>query len=56
MQNNNKEHFNRFFHSMLDSGVYLGPSAFEAGFVSAAHTDADIALTVQAAEKAFASL
>ncbi len=56
MQNNNKEHFNRFFHSMLDSGIYLGPSAFEAGFVSAAHTDADIAFTVEAAKKAFASL
>lgn len=48
-----RETFNRFFHSMLDSGIYLGPSAFEAGFVSAAHTDADIAVTVQAAEKAF---
>ncbi|MBX9676186.1 MAG: glutamate-1-semialdehyde 2,1-aminomutase [Methylotenera sp.] len=56
MQNNNKEHFNRFFHSMLDSGVYLGPSAFEAGFVSAAHTDADIAFTVEAAQKAFSNL
>ncbi len=56
VQNNNKEHFNRFFHSMLDSGIYLGPSAFEAGFVSAAHTDADIAFTVEAAKKAFASL
>ena len=38
-----KERFNRFFHAMLDAGVYLAPSAFEAGFVSAAHTDADIA-------------
>ena len=56
VQNNNKEHFNRFFHSMLDSGIYLGPSAFEAGFVSAAHSDADIAFTVEAAKKAFASL
>ncbi len=56
MQNNNKDHFNRFFHSMLDSGVYLGPSAFEAGFVSAAHTDADIVYTVQAAQKAFSNL
>ena len=55
VQNNNKEHFNHFFHSMLDSGIYLGPSAFEAGFVSAAHTDADIAFTVEAAKKAFAS-
>jgi glutamate-1-semialdehyde 2,1-aminomutase len=56
MANNNKAHFNQFFHSMLDSGIYLGPSAFEAGFVSAAHTDADIALTIAAAEKAFANL
>lgn len=54
MNNNNKTHFNQFFHSMLDSGIYLGPSAFEAGFVSAAHTDADIAQTLSAAEKAFA--
>lgn len=49
----NKEHFNQFFHSMLDSGIYLGPSAFEAGFVSAAHTDADIDFTLAAAKKAF---
>ncbi len=48
-----KTAFNRFFHSMLDSGVYLGPSAFEAGFVSAAHTDEDIAVTLAAAEIAF---
>lgn len=45
--------FNTFFHSMLESGIYLGPSAFEAGFVSAAHTDADVAATVAAGEKAF---
>ena len=45
--------FKQFFHSMLNSGIYLGPSAFEAGFVSAAHTDEDIALTIAAAEKAF---
>jgi glutamate-1-semialdehyde 2,1-aminomutase len=51
-----KEVFNKFFHSMLDSGIYLGPSAFEAGFVSAAHTDADIAFTINAAKKAFAAL
>jgi glutamate-1-semialdehyde 2,1-aminomutase len=56
MRDNNKAHFNQFFHSMLDSGVYLGPSAFEAGFVSAAHTDADITYTIEAAAKAFASL
>jgi glutamate-1-semialdehyde 2,1-aminomutase len=45
--------FNTFFHSMLESGIYLGPSPFEAGFVSAAHTDVDIAVTIAAAEKAF---
>lgn len=56
MENNNRAHFNRFFHSMLDSGIYLGPSAFEAGFVSAAHSDADIAITIEAAKKAFATL
>ncbi len=56
MANNNKTHFNQFFHSMLDSGIYLGPSAFEAGFVSAAHTDADIAFTLEAAKKAFAAI
>lgn len=50
----NKDNFNLFFHSMLASGVYLGPSAFEAGFVSAAHTDDDIAFTLAAAKKAFA--
>ena len=51
-----KEKFNRFFHAMLDHGVYLAPSAFEAGFVSAAHTEADIAATIEAARKAFAAL
>jgi len=51
-----KERFNRFFHRMLDAGVYLAPSAYEAGFVSAAHGDAEIAATIAAAEAAFASL
>ena len=55
-EHNNKNHFNQFFHSMLDSGIYLGPSAFEAGFVSAALTDADIAFTIKSAEKAFTSI
>jgi glutamate-1-semialdehyde 2,1-aminomutase len=50
-----KEAFNRFFHAMLDAGVYLAPSAFEAGFVSAAHSDADIATTVAAADAIFAA-
>ncbi|MDP3032088.1 MAG: aspartate aminotransferase family protein, partial [Rhodocyclaceae bacterium] len=48
-----KEAFNRFFHAMLEAGVYLAPSAFEAGFVSAAHTDADIAATLAAADTIF---
>ncbi|MFQ6334719.1 glutamate-1-semialdehyde 2,1-aminomutase [Methylophilus sp. 3sh_L] len=56
MMQADKNAFNHFFHSMLDSGIYLGPSAFEAGFVSAAHSDDDIRQTVQAAEQAFASL
>jgi len=51
-----KEKFNRFFHAMLDRGVYLAPSAFEAGFVSAAHTDADIEATIAAAREVFKSL
>jgi glutamate-1-semialdehyde 2,1-aminomutase len=45
--------FGRFFHAMLDRGVYLAPSAYEAGFVSSAHTEADITTTVSAAEAAF---
>jgi glutamate-1-semialdehyde 2,1-aminomutase len=46
--------FNRFFHAMLERGVYLAPSAFEAGFISGAHDDATIAATVEAARGAFA--
>lgn len=45
-------HFQRFFHAMLDEGIYLAPSAFEAGFVSIAHTAADIDNTIAAAERA----
>jgi glutamate-1-semialdehyde 2,1-aminomutase len=48
--------FNRFFHAMLDAGVYLAPSAFEAGFVSAMHDDAIIEETISAAKAAFAKL
>ncbi|MGN1209615.1 MAG: glutamate-1-semialdehyde 2,1-aminomutase, partial [Duodenibacillus sp.] len=48
--------FARFFNSMLEDGVYLAPSIFEAGFVSMAHTDEDIDTTIAAAERAFASL
>lgn len=50
------ERFRAFFHGMLDEGVYLAPSAFEAGFVSAAHSDDDIDATIAAAERVFASL
>jgi glutamate-1-semialdehyde 2,1-aminomutase len=48
--------FNRFFHAMLERGVYLAPSAFEAGFMSSAHDDAVIAATIDAARAAFATL
>ena len=48
--------FNRFFHLMLDQGVYLAPAMYEAGFVSAAHTEQDIADTVAAAANAFRQL
>jgi glutamate-1-semialdehyde 2,1-aminomutase len=47
--------FARFFHALLDAGVYFPPSQFEAAFVSAAHTDADIDATLTAAAKAFAA-
>ena len=49
-----KEAFNRFFHAMLERGVHFAPSAYEAGFVSAAHSETDIAATVSAAEAVFA--
>ncbi|PID46071.1 MAG: glutamate-1-semialdehyde-2,1-aminomutase [Proteobacteria bacterium] len=50
------DRFNRFFHGMLAQGVNFAPSAYEAGFVSSAHTDQDIDDTVRAAEYVFASL
>lgn len=52
----NIERFKTFFHAMLDEGVYLAPSAYEAGFVSAAHDDSVIAATVEAADRAFGKL
>ncbi len=52
----NNDHFKQFFHSMLNDGIYLAPSAFEAGFSSAAHSDTDIEQTIEAAARAFASL
>lgn len=48
-----REAFNRFFHAMLENGVYLAPSAFEAGFVSSAHAPAEIEATLDAARRAF---
>ena len=50
------DRFNRFFLAMLERGVYLAPSAFEAGFMSNAHGDAEIAATIAAAREAFNSL
>ncbi|AHY41375.1 glutamate-1-semialdehyde-2,1-aminomutase [Stutzerimonas decontaminans] len=50
------DRFKRFFHLMLEGGVYLAPSAFEAGFTSIAHGDAELAITLEAAERAFAKL
>ena len=47
--------FNKFFHAMLDSGVYYAPALYEAGFVSAAHTAADIEETVAAATRFFSA-
>ena len=52
----NVERFKKFYHGMLNEGIYLAPSAYEAGFVSSAHTDADIEATLKAAEKVFATL
>jgi glutamate-1-semialdehyde 2,1-aminomutase len=51
-----KSRFNAFFHAMLDAGVYLAPSAFEAGFVSAQHDDAVVDATIDAARRAFSQL
>jgi glutamate-1-semialdehyde 2,1-aminomutase len=50
------ERFKKFFHGMLDKGVYLAPSAFEAGFISIAHGDADIDATIDAARHVFGRL
>ncbi len=48
--------FNKLFHGLLDRGVYIAPALYEAGFVSAAHSEADIAATLQAASEVFAAL
>jgi glutamate-1-semialdehyde 2,1-aminomutase len=51
-----QERFKQFFHGMLDQGIYLAPSSYEAGFISIAHGDAEIQATLDAAEKVFATL
>jgi glutamate-1-semialdehyde 2,1-aminomutase len=56
MMASDKARFNAFFHAMLDAGIYLAPSAFEAGFVSAQHDDSVIDATLAAAREAFAKL
>ena len=50
------ERFKRFFHAMLAEGVYLAPSAFEAGFMSAAHTETEIEATISAAQRVLARI
>ncbi|GAA5525808.1 glutamate-1-semialdehyde 2,1-aminomutase [Microbulbifer aestuariivivens] len=52
----NTQRFNHFFHGMLDEGVYLAPASYEAGFMSAAHSDEDIEATIAAAKRVFANL
>ena len=52
----NMDHFQSYFHTMLQNGVYIAPSAFEAGFVSAAHGDEEITTTLDAAEQAFTAI
>jgi len=56
VMNCNIDRFNQFFHLMLTEGVYLAPASYEAGFMSIAHSDADIQTTLDAAEKAFSQL
>jgi glutamate-1-semialdehyde 2,1-aminomutase len=52
----NQDRFKAFFHAMLERGIYLAPSAFEAGFVSSAHSDEDIQTTIAAADEVFSHL
>ncbi|MCH9027514.1 MAG: glutamate-1-semialdehyde 2,1-aminomutase [Proteobacteria bacterium] len=51
-----QDRFRKFFHGMLDAGIYLAPSAFEAGFISSAHSEQDIETTLEAAAKVFSDL
>jgi len=54
--NSDRERFKKYFHGMLAEGIYLAPSQFEAGFISTAHTTADIEKTVSAATKVLRGL
>jgi glutamate-1-semialdehyde 2,1-aminomutase len=54
--NCNSHSFQKYFHFMLEQGVYLAPSAFEAGFMSIAHQEVEITATLNAAEIAFSKL
>ena len=56
VMNCNNAHFQTYFHTMLSNGVYLAPSSYEAGFISAAHSEEEIAITLDAAELAFAAI
>ena len=56
VMNCDTERFSTFFHGMLDEGIYLAPASYEAGFMSAAHTDEDIQYTLDAAERGFKTL
>lgn len=56
VMNCNNDRFNQFFHGMLAAGIYLAPASYEAGFMSAAHTDSDIQYTIEAAKKIFSQL
>ena len=56
VMNCNQERFNSFFHGMLEQGIYLAPSSFEAGFVSKAHNDEDIEKTIMCAKKVLENL
>jgi glutamate-1-semialdehyde 2,1-aminomutase len=51
-----RERFKQYFHGMLEQGIYLAPSQFEAGFLSTAHTEAEIDKTVQAAQSVLKGL
>ena len=55
VSNCNIEYFKKFFHGMLKTGIYFAPAAFEAGFVSSAHTQSDFQATLAAAEQVLAS-